>query len=355
MIAEETSHLSVELIAIFAGAALICSGLILALRPLLVRYALARPNARSSHREPTPQGGGIAVIAAMTIVLASAAIIVPSLVEAPHQLAIALGCVIVLGVIGATDDIKPLEPLPRLLLQAIAAVIILGVLPPDLHVVSILPWWLERAILFIGLLWFVNLVNFMDGIDWMTVAEVVPVTAALSLFGLLGALPHSATLISLALCGAMIGFAPFNRPVARLFLGDVGSLPIGLILGWLLILLADRHLAAALLLPLYYVADATITLVRRFVRGERVTQAHRTHFYQRATDRGLSVYQIVTRVFLVNIALAGLAMLAVLTESALIQAILLALGCVIVAALLWSFGRQAPPSHARAGAGLTER
>ena len=109
-------------------------------------------------------------------------------------------------------------------------------------------------------------------------------------------------LVALALLGAMLGFAPFNRPVARLFLGDVGSLPIGLLLGWLLVLLAgDGHLAAALLLPLYYLADATITLGRRWPEGERVWQAHRTHFYQRATDRGFSVQQIVARVFVVNL------------------------------------------------------
>ncbi len=96
-----------------------------------------------------------------------------------------------------------------------------------------------------------NLCNFMDGIDWMMVAEVVPVTGALAVFGLSGALPSEATLAAVALFGAVIGFAPFNRPVARLFLGDVGSLPIGLLLTWLLILLAGRgHLAAALLLPL---------------------------------------------------------------------------------------------------------
>src|ERR1700749_3030711 len=98
----------------------------------------------------------------------------------------------------------------------------------------------------------------------------------------LGPLPPADGAAALALLGAMIGFAPFNRPVARLFLGDVGSLPIGLLLGWLLILLANRYLVAALLLPLYYVADATITLLRRFVEGEPVTQAHRSHFYQRA-------------------------------------------------------------------------
>src|SRR6185437_8048678 len=116
---------------------------------------------------------------------------------------------------------------------------------------SALPWWLERALIVFAGIWFVNLVNFMDGVDWMTVVEVVPVTAGVALFGAMGAMPPAATALALALAGAMIGFAPFNRPVARLFLGDVGSLPIGLMLGYLLTLLAGHgHLAAALLLPL---------------------------------------------------------------------------------------------------------
>ena len=102
--------------------------------------------------------------------------------------------------------------------------------------------------------WFVNLVNFMDGIDWMTVAEAVPITAAIVVLGLAGIVTPLAMLVALALLGAILGFAPFNRPVARLFLGDVGSLPIGLMLGWLL--LDSRHrrparggAAAAALLP----------------------------------------------------------------------------------------------------------
>ena len=122
---------------------------------------------------------------------------------------------------------------------------------------------------FLAGLWFVNLVNFMDGIDWMTAAEVVPIAAALVAIGYLGALPPEA----FRGAGARRRddwFAWFNRPVARLFLGDVGSLPIGLLLGWLLVLLAGGgNFAAALLLPLYYLADATITLLRRLAGGER--------------------------------------------------------------------------------------
>jgi UDP-N-acetylmuramyl pentapeptide phosphotransferase/UDP-N-acetylglucosamine-1-phosphate transferase len=144
-------------------------------------------------------------------------------------------------------------------LQAIAVGIVLASLPVDFRLIPILPVWPERILLLIGGLWFVNLVNFMDGLDWITVAEVIPVTAALALFGFYGQLPPDAALAALALCGAMIGFAPFNRPVAKLFLGDVGSLPIGLLVGWCLLQLAGSgHLAAALLLPLYYLADAKI-------------------------------------------------------------------------------------------------
>jgi UDP-N-acetylmuramyl pentapeptide phosphotransferase/UDP-N-acetylglucosamine-1-phosphate transferase len=211
-----------------------------------------------------------------------------------------------LAVVVGTDDMRPLEALPRLQLQAAAVAVVITTLSAELRIIHAFPWWLERTLMAIAIVWLANLVNFMDGIDWMKVVEVVPVTAGLVIFGLMGALPQSATLVALVLCGAIIGFAPFNRPVARLFLGNVSSLPIGLLLGWLLVVLAgSRHLAAALLLPLYYLADATITLLRRLIKGEHILQAHRSHFYQRALDGGLGVYQIVGRVFLVNIALAG--------------------------------------------------
>jgi UDP-N-acetylmuramyl pentapeptide phosphotransferase/UDP-N-acetylglucosamine-1-phosphate transferase len=192
--------------------------------------------------------------------------------------------------------------------------------------------------------WFVNLVNFMDGIDWMTVAEVVPVTIGLLLLGMFDALPPLATLVALALLGAMLGFAPFNRPVARLFLGDVGSLPIGLLLCWLLLQLAIRgHLAAALLLPLYYLADTTIVLIRRTINGEPITQAHRSHFYQLATERGFTVLDVVYRVFAVNVVLVALAVGTVAKPSWITDIGALLLGGVLVAWLLTAFARGIKP------------
>jgi len=312
--------------------------LIIALQPLLTGYALAQTNVRSSHKIPTPQGGGIAVIASTIVVAVLAAILLPPLNVDLVRLGPLFAVTAILAAVGTSDDVRPMEALPRLLFQTGAVSILIFTLPSDLRVLPTIPWWFERALLIIGSVWFVNLVNFMDGIDWMTVAEVVPVTAALAVFGLMGALPHDATVVSLALCGAMIGFVPFNRPVARLFLGDVGSLPIGLLLGWLLLsLAAQEHLIAALLLPLYYLADATITVLRRLMQGEPVMQAHRSHFYQQASDRGFSVYQIVGRVFAANIVLCALAGATLVTASAGLHVIVLAIGCVLVGALLLNF------------------
>ena len=323
---------------VFVAAGTISFVLLLWLKPVLERFALAKPNVRSSHKNPTPQGGGIAVIAATVVVFVTIAIFSPGLINDSWRLTLVFVSVIALAVVGTADDIRPIAVLPRLLMQAIAVVVVVDSLPDDLRVLVVLPWWVERALMFVVVVWFVNLVNFMDGIDWMTVVEVVPLSAALSLFGLMGALSWDATLVALALCGAMVGFAPFNRPVARLFLGDVGSLPIGLLLGWLLILLAGSgHLAAALILPLYYVADATITLLYRLINREPVLQAHRGHFYQQAIDGKFGVYQVVGRVFVLNIFLIGFATVTVMTKSTTMHIIMLAASSAMVGILLWNF------------------
>ena len=311
------------------------------LMPVLRRYALAAPNARSSHTVPTPQGGGIAVISAACLAMLAAWLL--SAIDAKAFAALwplAVG-VALLAATGACDDLVHLPVGPRFVLQFIAIGLVLVALPDDARVVPLLPWWLERAALLVAGVYLVNVVNFMDGIDWMTVAEVVPVTVSLWIAALVGALGAADGALALALLGAMLGFAPFNRPVAKLFLGDVGSLPIGLLLFWLVLrLAADGHLAAALLLPLYYVADATVTLVRRLARGENVLRAHRTHFYQRALDLGFSVREVVGRVVLVNVLLAGLALLAISTSSAIARVGLLIIGAAVVAALLVHFSRR---------------
>jgi UDP-N-acetylmuramyl pentapeptide phosphotransferase/UDP-N-acetylglucosamine-1-phosphate transferase len=333
-----TAAWAIHGIAVAAGSACLCAALIVVLRPYLERYALVKPNARSSHRQPTPQGGGIAVViatlAASGFGLLSVEATFPAALVTVFLAFTAMAC------IGAVDDIRSVGVAPRLVTQALAIAAIIYALPGEFRAAPILPWWIERILLFAGALWFVNLVNFMDGVDWMTAAEVVPVSAALVVLGGFGALAPQHIIVTLALGGAMVGFAYFNKPEAKLFLGDVGSLPIGLLLGWLLVALAGRgHFAAAVLLPLYYLADATITLIRRFVKGEPVWQAHRSHYYQRATDGGFSVTQIVARVFVVNVGLGVLALVTVLIPGIASAIAALSAGAVLVAAVLVQFAR----------------
>jgi UDP-N-acetylmuramyl pentapeptide phosphotransferase/UDP-N-acetylglucosamine-1-phosphate transferase len=139
----------------------------------------------------------------------------------------------------------------------------------------------------------------------------------------------------------MIGFAPFNRPIASIFLGDVGSLPIGLLLGWCLLQLAwHQQVTAALLLPLYYLSDATSTLLRRITRGEPFWTGHRSHFYQRATDRGFTALRVVSEVFVLNLALAALAIVSTRTQSSATHAVLFIAGGGAVAILLHRFSQR---------------
>jgi len=324
---------------VVAGAA--CAGLIVLLRPLLVRYALARPNARSSHTEPTPQGGGVAVIVSTLGATWLGVLLALNLMPfGLNRLAALSGAALLLAAIGALDDLKPLGPAPRFLAHFLAVGLVIAMLPDDFHVVAALPKLVERALFLVCGVYFVNLVNFMDGLDLMTVAEAVPVAAGFILLGLNGVDWLPAMLVAVALLGAMLGFAPFNRPVARLFLGDVGSLPIGLILGWLMLMLAGQgYLAAAILLPLYYLADGTVTLARRIVRGEKVWEAHRSHFYQIATARGFTVAEVIARVLVVNISLVVLALISVVEPNPWADIPLLLLGAAFVAWLLITLAR----------------
>jgi UDP-N-acetylmuramyl pentapeptide phosphotransferase/UDP-N-acetylglucosamine-1-phosphate transferase len=331
------SELTLALSALLA-AAMLSAIITWAIRPLMLRHALARPNARSSHRIPTPQGAGIAVIVA-TLLVSGVIMAVSGATDLQIPAAVFTASLFIAAV-GFADDVKSIEVLPRLLLQGAAVAVIVFTASNDQRIVPACPLWIERSLLLLAGLWFVNLVNFMDGLDWMSVAEVVPITAAMLLLGALGEFPASSTLVAAALCGAMFGFASFNRPVAKIFLGDVGSLPIGLLLGWCLLQLGyDKQYAAALLLPMYYLFDATATLLRRMARREPFWAAHRSHFYQRATDNGFTVWRVVGEVFALNLALAALAIGSVMVQSTAVEIALLIVGCFATAFVMRRFSQ----------------
>lgn len=266
------------------------------------RKVLDRPNERSSHAVPTPRGGGIAVTATVLVAwfgFSAAGWVSSAIIAVVISAAlIALVCWI--------DDVQGLSPVTRLMAQAVAVAIGLLALPEPANLPRewVAPIAFYVAVGFIWL-WWVNLYNFMDGIDGIAGSEAAAIAGGLLLFTMLGnGADVSVALLSAAVLGASLGFLVWNWSPAKIFLGDVGSVPLGYLTGFLLIGLAGAgRWKIAMILPLYFLADATITLGRRLVGGERVWEAHRQHFYQKAVIRGLDHATVVRRVIAANLLL----------------------------------------------------
>jgi UDP-N-acetylmuramyl pentapeptide phosphotransferase/UDP-N-acetylglucosamine-1-phosphate transferase len=317
------------------GAALASYVLCRALIPTLRRLFLVEPTARSSHLTATPQGGGllvvgIALVSAMTLLGGRNAA-----AAAPFGAA-ALG----LLALGCADDIWNLSPKFRLFFQGVAVAVFLIETPSEWrNAIPMAPTALIFVLLMFATLWFINLTNFMDGLDLMTVAEFVPAFGASGLLLPSDGASQIVRVVCLATGGALIGFAGVNKPTARLFLGDSGSLPIGLIGAVAILALNHEHGAATALLPfLYYIADSTLTLARRALKGEKVWRAHRTHFYQMATTNGLSTKQVIARVVVCNVTLCSLAIVTAFASLAGQIAVFL-FGVLTVALLLHNLAR----------------
>ncbi len=274
---------------------------------LTARAVLDRPNARSSHQTPTPRGAGIVVV----IVIVAALWAIQIAAGAPlWRLAVLTAAVAALAAVSWLDDRRGADWRLRLLLQVVAVsagLVAIGIEPLAARLGA--PPWLVGIPLALGWMWFVNLYNFMDGIDGITGVETACIGVGLVALAVvtLGSVAGQG-LAGLALAGAAVGFLIWNWHPARIFLGDVGSVPLGYIVGGLLIqAVVAGQWAAALILPLYYLADATIVLFVRALGGQRLWEAHKSHFYQRAQQGGLSHGQVSLAIGLLNIVLIALA------------------------------------------------
>lgn len=318
---------------VFAGtaiAATIATRIVLA--GLQRRAILDLPNERSSHARPTPRGGGIAVVA---ILLPSWALI--DYLEPGSDMSdwLAIIAMLVLAILSWIDDLHSLSAGLRIVCHGLAVTAVLAALPADALVFQgLLPPAADRIATGILWLWFVNLFNFMDGIDGISGVEALSIAVGLVLVMAIGGdvMGRPEALLALTLAGSAFGFLLWNWHPARLFLGDVGSVPLGFALGWLLILAAIAgYWTAALILPLYYFADATITLARRALRGVKIWQAHREHFYQQAVAGGRSHATVVRAIAVCNLCLVGFALAAEsITGGAKLIAILGAVATVAV-------------------------
>lgn len=311
-----------------------------ALTGLVRRYAssrsvLDRPTERSAHRIPTPRGGGLAVAASVFAGLGVAV----ALGRVDDSLALALvgggGAVAVAGWI---DDRRGLAPSSRLMVHVAAAtfaVVVLGGLPRAGLWGGVDLGWAGSIVAILGVVWSINLYNFMDGLDGLAATEALQVGAAGAIL-CFGAGDGSGGAAAAIIAGAAAGFLPWNWAPARIFLGDVGSGLLGFLFG-VLALGTERAggvpIGAWVILLAVFGFDATVTLVRRVLRGARWDTPHRCHAYQRLAGAGWSHPAVVGAIATFNLWLAGLAAVAVRWPPAALFAGLAAAGTVAAAYL----------------------
>jgi UDP-GlcNAc:undecaprenyl-phosphate/decaprenyl-phosphate GlcNAc-1-phosphate transferase len=250
--------------------------------PLLRRADVVDvPNGRSSHISAVPRGGGIGVLVGVAVAVAVAGV-------RPQPAVVVVGAALIAGLLGLLDDVRALSALARLTVQAALGLIVAGWLTSQ-HVS-------QSSLVAVGavagtfwLVGYVNAFNFMDGINGISGLSAV---VAGGWYGWLGQHYDQPTIavLGLALAGASAGFLPWNVPRARVFLGDVGSYGIGMVVGCTsLIAVLDGIPVWVAVAPLaIYLADTAWALAKRLVRGESWREAHREHVYQRLVDFGWS-------------------------------------------------------------------
>lgn len=254
------------------------------------RLPMDHPNARSLHETPTPRIGGLGIMAGVAV--AGALLVDASL--APVMLA-----AFALAALSVLDDVRGLPVALRFLAHFIAAVAALLAL-------GLSGWGLLVGTL--AVVWMTNLYNFMDGADGLAGGMAAIGFGALALAAWLGGEP-GLTVFSAAIAVAALAFLRFNFPPARIFMGDAGSIPLGFLAAALGILGAQQDVwpwLFPLLVFSPFIIDASVTLAKRGLRGEKIWQAHRSHYYQRAVLLGASHRQLAWAAYALMLASAGM-------------------------------------------------
>jgi len=288
----------------FLSSLLACGGV----RLLLLRYrVLDQPVARSVHTQPIPRGAGLAIVPILSLLW----YFLPAIDSAsdPLPLVLVIGTALV-AVTSWLDDLRNLPALPRLGVQALAVLlglVALAQLPPVFQ--GWLPRPLDLALAGLLWLWFVNLFNFMDGSDAVAGGQALTIGLGIAAIAIDQGWVGLTAAQGLALAGVALGFLVWNRPPAKIFLGDVGSIPLGYLIGWLLLWAATRGAwAAALILPAWFIADTTLTLIRRAWRRAPLLESHAEHSNSAAIRLGHSQARVAALALVANSALALLAL-----------------------------------------------
>lgn len=300
--ASQSSWFGIGVAMFWLACAISCRSII----PLLQRAGMQDvANERSSHTGAVPRGGGLGFVP----ILLAACLLVLWMRPDPFWL-VAIAVAVGFALVSLADDRLDLSAAVRFPVYLVLSFALLWMVPAEtLPEVPFLPSWLTRVLLALAFCWWVNLFNFMDGINGLTVTQTI--SMALPLAALLStALPDGpGWRIAVLLATAASAFATVNWHPARVFMGDVGSITLGALTGALLLHAGAAGFAvAAVLVSLYYWGDATSTLVWRGSRGQKIWKAHSLHAYQYLVRRPLSHDFACLCVLALNVWLAALAL-----------------------------------------------
>jgi Fuc2NAc and GlcNAc transferase len=319
---------------------------------LMRRYALRRnlvdvPNVRSSHASPTPRGGGIAIVAAFFFSLLLLAFTGLIDIKILSSLLIGGGA---MALVGLLDDRWHLQARVRFVVHLAAAlcvVILLGEIPES----ALSRWglhgqWVGGLVSVFALVWIANLFNFMDGIDGIAGSEAVFVSGAGAWLNWLQGGAPGLTAAMLCLAAASLGFLRWNWPPASIFMGDVGSGFLGFTLATLALAASrygDMPIEVWIILSGVFLVDATVTLIRRMVRGDRWFEAHRLHAYQNLAFRWQAHLPVTVLVTIINLFwLFPWAWIAATYPAHAMRYVAIALTPLVVIACLVGAGRELP-------------
>lgn len=254
------------------------------------------PNDRSLHDLPTPKGGGIAIV--VTWYIGITVLFIAGIIERDLFLALISG--VLLAIVSLIDDIRGLKPYVRLVVQFFTAILafyfLKGLRPLVMPEISINYNYVVYPIAVTGMVWFINLFNFMDGVDGFASTEAITICSVFFVF--------TWDLTTILLISCITGFLYWNWPKASIFMGDVGSTQLGFILVVLGIYYhnnLDFSILNWIMLTSPFWFDATITLFRRWRNGEKLSEAHRKHVYQRIVQAGSSHHKVNGYLLLVNV------------------------------------------------------
>jgi UDP-N-acetylmuramyl pentapeptide phosphotransferase/UDP-N-acetylglucosamine-1-phosphate transferase len=289
------------------------------IRKFALRYKILDiPNERSSHNVPTPRGGGLAIV--ITWYIGITVLFFWNQID--KNLYFAILCGSILAIISLLDDLITIKPLIRLVIQAITAVIAFVFLG---GINSIIVGGIEinlpmiiYPIAIIGIVWFINLFNFLDGTDGYASLEAITISAFMFFF--------AGSTINLIIIACIAGFLFWNWPKAKIFMGDIGSTQLGFILVILGIYFHNTSYFSIIhwsMLSSLFWFDATLTLFRRWRNKEKLSVAHKKHAFQRAVQSGLSHKSVLLFSFGINVILGGLVYLAKEYEFLLIPLLIL--------------------------------